>query len=58
MGAERASALQLAGAEFVAMVPVGRYIRPDFSPTTQTFWDNARAARFDFDTCCLEPCLA
>lgn len=57
-GQSAASALQLAGAHVVAMVPVGRYIRPDYSPTTQTFWDNARATRFDFETCCLDPCLA
>jgi hypothetical protein len=57
-GQSAASALQLAGADVVAMVPVGRYIRPDFSPTTQAFWDNARATRFDFGRCCLKPCLA
>lgn len=57
-GQSAASTLQLAGANVVAMVPVGRYIRPDFSPTTQTFWDTARAAGFDFQTCCRTPCLA
>jgi predicted amidophosphoribosyltransferase len=57
-GQSAASALQLAGAHVVAMVPVGRYIRQDFSPTAQTFWESARATRFDFETCCLDPCLA
>jgi hypothetical protein len=57
-GQSAASALQLAGADVVATVPVGRYIRPDFSPTTQTYWKNARAMRFDFQTCCLDLCLA
>jgi hypothetical protein len=57
-GQSAASALQLAGAHVVAMVPVGRYIRPDFSPMTQTFWDDARRTRFDFESCCLAPCLA
>ena len=50
-GQSAASALQLAGAHVVAMVPVGRYVRPDYSPTTQAFWDDARATRFDFETC-------
>ena len=57
-GQSAASALQLAGAHVVAMVPIGRYMRPDYSPATRTFWDNARSTRFDFETCCLDPCLA
>jgi predicted amidophosphoribosyltransferase len=55
-GQSAASALQVAGARVVAMVPIGRYIRPDYSPTTQELWDTARAARFDFARCCLD-CL-
>ena len=46
-GQSAASALQLAGAH----VAVGRYVRPDYSPATQAFWDDARATRFDFETC-------
>jgi hypothetical protein len=53
-GQSAASALQLARARIVAMVPVGRVISPDFSPETQALWDKASAPLFDFDRCCLE----
>lgn len=49
-----ASALQLAGARVVAVLPVGRFIRPDFGEETSALWDAARALPFRFDSCCLE----
>jgi len=49
-----ASALQLAGAVVVAMVPIGRVINPEFSPEAHALWEKALEAPFDFDTCCLE----
>ena len=50
-----ASALQLAGAEVVAVVVVGRVIKPAYNQETQRLWEQARGRRFTFDTCCLEP---
>ena len=49
-----ASALQLAGAPLVAMVPIGRYIRPEYNAEAQELWDDARAIPFSFGRCCLE----
>lgn len=49
-----ASALQLAGANVVAMVPIGRYITPDFNEHSHDLWETAREVGFSFHTCCLE----
>lgn len=49
-----ASALQIAGAQVVAAVPVGRYVKPDFNEHTEAMWDMVSSASFSFDTCCLE----
>jgi hypothetical protein len=35
-------------------VVVGRVIRSDDSAATRALWDAAKAARFSFETCCLE----
>jgi adenine/guanine phosphoribosyltransferase-like PRPP-binding protein len=48
------SALQLAGATVVAIVPIGRYINPGFSDRAREYWNKQRHTGFDFDTCCLE----
>ena len=49
-----ASALQLAGAEVLAMAPIGRFIRPEWNEEARSLFDSARAAGFDFDVCCLQ----
>jgi len=49
-----ASALQVAGATVVAIVPIGRYINPGFAQHVQDYWDRQRSIPFDFDVCCLE----
>jgi phosphoribosylpyrophosphate synthetase len=49
-----ASTLQLAGASVVAVVPIGRYVRPDYNDAAQALWDSARSISFSFDRCCLE----
>lgn len=49
-----ASALQLAGADVVAAVTVGRYLNPERSQTDLQLLARARAAPFRFDECCLE----
>jgi hypothetical protein len=49
-----ASALQLAGAHVVAMVPIGRVIKREFSEESGALLDRAREEPFDFDVCCLE----
>ena len=49
-----ASALQLAGARVVAMVPIGRVIRPEFSTESATLLARARGEPFDFEVCCVE----
>jgi hypothetical protein len=48
-----ASALNLAGADVVAIVPVGRVINPTFGDN-QDWWDEQSARPFSFDECCLE----
>ena len=48
-----ASALSIAGAHVVAIVPVGRVISPSAEHVTD-WWRERRAERFTFDTCCLE----
>lgn len=49
-----ASALQIAGADVVAIVPVGRYINPGYGDHVREYWDRQRHEPYDFDTCCLE----
>ncbi len=49
-----ASALQIAGATVVAVVPVARFVKPEFSEQSQAMWDSVAAIGFSFDTCCLE----
>jgi len=49
-----ASALQLAGADVVAAVPIGRLLDPGQKEATQRFMARARAAPFSFRECCLE----
>ncbi len=50
-----ASALQLAGARVIAIVPVGRVIDPDQGGHTLAYWTRGSYQRFDFGRCCLEP---
>jgi hypothetical protein len=50
-----ASALQLAGARVVAVVPVGRVIDPRQGGQTLEYWMSRSRRRFDFGRCCLEP---
>jgi hypothetical protein len=49
-----ASALQLAGAQVVAVVPIGRVIKREFSDESAALLDRAGEEPFDFDMCCLE----
>ena len=49
-----ASALQLSGANVVAIVAVGRYVNPDYSDESRGLWDRAKAIPFTFDSCCIE----
>lgn len=49
-----ASALSNAGADVVAIVPVGRVINPGWQDN-QAWWDAQRRVGFSFRTCCLEP---
>jgi hypothetical protein len=49
-----ASSLHCAGAHVVAMVPIGRVIRRDFSHEASALLDRAEEKPFDFDACCLE----
>jgi predicted amidophosphoribosyltransferase len=48
-----ASALQLAGANVVGAVVVGRVINPEFTPETKALWAKARELPFRFETCCV-----
>lgn len=48
------SALELAGARVVAMVPIGRVIKPDFSEEAADLLARAREESFTFEACCLE----
>lgn len=48
-----ASALQLAGATVVGIVPVARYMNPEYSAELLV---RARQMPFDFDRCCLDQC--
>lgn len=49
-----ASALALAGADVVAIVPVGRVIDPGWGPHVATWWAQREALPYDFERCCLE----
>lgn len=49
-----ASALSLAGAEVVGIVPIGRLIDPDYSEQHVHYWRRQTGIPFSFDTCCLE----
>jgi hypothetical protein len=49
-----ASALHLAGAHVVGLVPIGRVINPDFNEEAADLWATATSQHFDFDLCCLE----
>lgn len=49
-----ASALNLAGAVVVAIVPVGRVIDPSWEPTRE-WWEHQKRQRYNFGSCCLEP---
>lgn len=49
-----ASALHLAGASVVAVVVIGRVVKPDFNEESAELLRRAREHPFDFDTCCLE----
>jgi hypothetical protein len=50
-----ASALQLAGARVIAIVPIGRVIDPGEGGRTLPYWTRGSRQRFDFGRCCLEP---
>lgn len=49
-----ASALRLAGATVVAMVPIGRVINPNFSEESGALLAAASQQPFSFEVCCLE----
>ncbi len=49
-----ASALQLAGARVIAVVPVGRVIDPSHGEHAQAYWKSRSREPFDFRRCCLE----
>jgi len=49
-----ASSLHLAGAVVVAAIPVGRVIKPDFSPESAAVLAREREEPFDFSICCLQ----
>jgi hypothetical protein len=48
-----ASALSNAGADVVAIVPIGRVIDPTWEQAAD-WWDHQRRSPFSFTTCCLE----
>jgi hypothetical protein len=48
-----ASALALAGATVLAIVPAGRLINPNFSAETHDYWEARKTDVFDFGACCL-----
>jgi hypothetical protein len=49
-----ASALAIAGATVVAILPIGRVINPSFNQENKDYWERQRRMPFSFDTCCLE----
>jgi phosphoribosylpyrophosphate synthetase len=48
-----ASALSLAGADVVAAVVVGRFMRPEFSDESRALWERQEKLDFDFASCCI-----
>jgi predicted amidophosphoribosyltransferase len=48
-----ASRLTIAGADVVAAVVVGRFMRPDYSDQAGELWERRRVIPFDFATCCV-----
>lgn len=49
-----ASALALAGADVVAIVPIGRVIDPHFNDTVKDYWQRQKGIVFSFDECAFE----
>lgn len=49
-----ASRLALDGGQVVAIVPIGRVIKPGFNEANSEYWKQQRRTPFTFDTCCLE----
>jgi predicted amidophosphoribosyltransferase len=49
-----ASALAVAGADVVAAVVLGRFVRLDYSDEARQLWQQQQAIPFDFDVCCFE----
>ena len=49
-----ASALAIAGAHVLAILPVGRVINPGYSDAAAEYWKRQRRAPFSWDTCCVE----
>ncbi|MGH9065072.1 MAG: hypothetical protein ACRD0L_14080 [Acidimicrobiales bacterium] len=49
-----ASALALAGARVLAIVPVGRVVDPGWAPHVAAYWRALAAEPFDFGRCCLD----
>lgn len=49
-----ASALALAGATVVAVVPVGRLIDPSWRPHRASWWNERSRETYSFSRCCLE----
>lgn len=48
-----ASALHLAGATVVAIVPVARIVNPEWSGSVADLWNRSRARSYDFSYCCV-----
>jgi len=48
-----ASALNIAGATVVAIVPIGRVISPDWSDQHASYWQRQSKLAYDFDKCCV-----
>jgi adenine/guanine phosphoribosyltransferase-like PRPP-binding protein len=49
-----ASALQLAGARVIAVMPIGRVIDPSHGEHALAYWTSRSRELFDFGRCCLE----
>jgi adenine/guanine phosphoribosyltransferase-like PRPP-binding protein len=49
-----ASALQLAGARVIAVMPIGRVIDPSHGEHALAYWTRCSRKPFDFGRCCLE----
>lgn len=48
-----ATALHRAGADVLAIMPIGRLVEPEFADFTREYWDRQRREAFDFDACCI-----